>query len=199
MTSGEITRLLTEPANDRRPAIKLIMKARASAVIKALRAASTSDARHILCDVLGFRREERALRALIEMLDDPAPGVRGAAVDALAKIRRYEAGVPLAQHFPDESDAGVRSMYAAALGAVRYTAAIPLLVSSLSDKSSAVRSSAAWSLGHLRAREAEPALRRALPGETDDSVVGQMIDALKKIRNRRGGRRQLRRLRPPKR
>ncbi len=192
LTAAEITRLLTQAADDRRPAIRLIMKAPASAVIKALRTANTSDVRHILCDVLGFRREARASRVLMEMLDDSAPGVRAAAADALAKLRLSEAGRLLAQRLRSEPDAGVRSMYAAALGAVKHTAAIPLLIASLCDESSAVRSCAAWSLGHLRARDAEPALREGLQHEADDSVVSQMIDALKKIRNRRTARRQRR-------
>jgi HEAT repeat protein len=182
LTQRHIIRLLTEPTKDRRPAVRRIMKAPLSEVLKALQRAPNSDVRHILCDVIGFRKAKSAVSSVVKMLDDPTPGVRSAAADALAKIRRPEAGAPLAQRFSTESHPGVRAMYASALGAVGHRPAIPLLVTSLSDDSADIRQTAAWALGHLGDRVAEGPLRQALQREADDSVMGEMIGALQKIR-----------------
>src|SRR5690242_505057 len=88
------------------------------AIIAALRAATTDDAREILCDVLGARHEKAAIDALIDCVADASPDVRSSAADALAAIGDRRAGPALLARLelPEPED-DVRRMIVAALGA----------------------------------------------------------------------------------
>ena len=109
---------------------------------------------------------------------------------ALAKIGNPEAGPALEDRFRTELSSEVRSMLAAALGAVGRTQAISLLIESLNDPWEVLRGCAAWSLGHLKALEAEDALTQAVKREQNAYSKTQLERALSEMRSER--RRQAR-------
>lgn len=149
---------------------------------KALRQSQTAFQRQILCDVLGKLHARSAIAELISCLDDEASSVRGAAADALAKIGVPRAGEPLLNRFEsDETDPAVRSMLAAALGAVGYQAAVPALIAALASSDPNLRGSAAWSLGALQAQDALLALSQALQIETESYAKERMQIACSQI------------------
>jgi HEAT repeat protein len=185
LTADDVIRLLTDAPSDFRPAMKILSRVGAPVIIEAIRTSASSPFRGALCDVLGFRHEPTAVPVLIEMLDDPDPGVRSAAADALAKIGDPEAGPALDDRFRTELSSEVRSMLAAALGAVGRTQAIPMLIESLNDPWDALRGCAAWSLGHLKALEAEDALTQAVTREQGAYSKTQLERALSEIRSER--------------
>lgn len=119
------------------------------------------------------------------MLDDLDPSVQSAAADALAKIGDSKAGRALEEQFRIEPSSAVRSMLAAALGAVGRRHAIPLLIESLADPWGALRSCAAWSLGHMKVSKAEAVLASALTVEEDAYAKKRMEVALSEIRRAR--------------
>jgi HEAT repeat protein len=137
--------MLTGEVPDRRPALKVLSKVAVPTIVAAIKSADSSSVRGVLCDVLGFRHAAGAVPVLIEMLDDLDPSVRSSAADALAKIRDPAAGPALQRQFKYEVSSPVRSMLAAALGAVGHAPSIPLLIKSLSAPWDAVRGARAWS------------------------------------------------------
>jgi HEAT repeat protein len=189
LTADDLIRLLTGGPSERPPAQKILSRVDARTIIEAIRAPSSSAVRAVLCDVLGFRHEGAAVPVLVDMLDDLDPSVRSAAADALAKIGDPEAGSALEDRFRTELSSAVRSMMAAALGAVGRSQATPLLVESLNDPWEALRGCAAWSLGHLKALEAEESLTEAVKREEDGYTKIQMERALGEIRKERRKRR----------
>jgi HEAT repeat protein len=190
LTADDVIRLLLVAPSDSRPATKILSRVGAPVIIEAIRIPASAPVRAGLCDVLGFRHEPTAVPVLVEMLDDPDPGVRSAAADALAKIGNPEAGPALEDRFRTELSSEVRSMLAAALGAVGRTQAISLLIESLNDPWEVLRGCAAWSLGHLKALEAEDALTQAVKREQNAYSKTQLERALSEMRSER--RRQAR-------
>lgn len=180
LASTDIIQLLENPGNKGYFIKRRIReKALVGEIIKALESSTTSRVRQILCDILGERRAEAALPALIKCLHDPSADVRSSAADALAKIHHPSAGGALMRGFlKEEEDMGVRRMLAAALGAVSYRPAIPVLIDALTDSDGSLRGSAAWSLGALRATEAVGTLRQALKNETNSYATTRMKEAL---------------------
>jgi hypothetical protein len=150
-------------------------------IIKALELVQTVLARQILCEILGKKKAQTALKPLIKCLDDPSSGIRAEAAQSLAKIGNQKAGAPLLQHFEHETSLGVRQMLAVALGAIKYKPAIPALIKSLRDSDAGLRGSAAWSLGELHAIEAMQNLFNAARRETDNYPRDRIEEALTQI------------------
>jgi HEAT repeat protein len=165
-------------------------------LIAALQERSTPRIRHILCYMLGDRREKAAVPILIKCLKDRSPSVRATAADSLGKIGDPRAGEALFERFVGaEKSMGARHMLASALGAVGYEPAIPLLIQALEDSNGTLRGCAAWSLGVLHAQEAKDALERALAreaGSNADSAyaANRMREAIKIIGKPKGKKRK---------
>jgi len=195
VTANDVIRMLIDSESQRGQVPKIIARVKAHVLVEALRAANVSTIRGVLCDLLGFRHDAAAVPVLMEMLDDLDPSVRASAADAIAKIGDPKTGRALEEHFRFELSSEVRSMLAAALGAVGRRQAIPLLIESLNDPWAALRGCAAWSLGHLRALSAEAALGKAVKVEQDAYPRKRMECALREIRRERT-RRVARRTKP---
>ncbi len=114
---------------------------------------------------------KRALARLLEIVDDPMPGVRLEVAEVLATLAHYPGADPesIAQALGkllDDPHSDVRARAAMSLGKLG-TAALPFLddlVACLDDFSLELREQAAWALGELgpAARAAVPALLEAL-------------------------------------
>jgi HEAT repeat protein len=182
MNARDVIDLLEGTTDDRRP-IKARITAEASleAIVSAMREAKVPLTRQILCDIVGARHAVEAVPELLATLDDTSPSVRSAAADALAAIRDPTSGPALLTHYRSESQPGVRTMLAVALGAVGYRPAIPDLIRALNDPDTALQMESAWSLGELRATEARQQIARALSLQTDDWARKLMADALAKL------------------
>lgn len=183
LSATEIIQLLSAPPGQGYLIMPRIRnEAENSQLIEALKRSPEPDMRETLCDLLGYRRAEAALPALIKCLDDPSADVRSSAADALAKIHNPSAGGALMRRFvKQEEDLGVRQMLAAALGAVNYRPAIPVLIAALNDSDGSLRGCAAWSLGALKATEAVEPLQKALKHETHSYAKTRMREALGEI------------------
>ncbi len=87
--------MLAEPAPEGAEQLdlfdRLLAAAPTSSLTGVLRRATDADDRRMLCDLLGFRKAKAAVPALLEVLADPVPAVRGAAVDVLGKAFGYVA------------------------------------------------------------------------------------------------------------
>ncbi|MBE9129646.1 MULTISPECIES: HEAT repeat domain-containing protein [unclassified Coleofasciculus] len=154
-----------------------------NALVKALKEAPTDHARIILCDVLGWRHEKRAVPIIINMLENDSFKVRSSAADALAKIGDPTSGNALLHRLElPEPKISVRRMLLAALGAVDCQEAIPLLIEYLQNPDPSQRGSAAWSLGEMRATEALQKLENALRSERSQYPRERMIEAIRKIK-----------------
>lgn len=133
------------------------------AVIAALRAARDPVSRQVLCDVLGDRKEEPSIPALLERLDDPAVGVRSSAADALGKVfgyvdvppapaRRREVLDALLVRWEIEESDDVRSTLAQTLALLGDPSVRPLLEAAAEHPDHKVRGQARWGLDHLARR-----------------------------------------------
>jgi HEAT repeat protein len=167
LTANEIIKLVEDPTGDFFPRKKAITEdASSDEFVQALEQATNSDTRNTLCDIAGYRLEKAAVPTLVQMLQDPAVGVRSSAADALGKIGDPEAGPALFERLAGaEQYKPVRQLLASALGAVGYRPAIPLLVQMLEEDDHILRGCAAWGLGIMCATEAEEAVRSALARE----------------------------------
>jgi len=114
----------------------LIANARSADLLDALGRASDPFVRQILCDICGFAETQEALPTLIALLEDPSPGVRSSAADAIGKIGASRdapddeleaAGVALLARFHMEPAVGMRRIMAVGLSGVRYRPALPAL------------------------------------------------------------------------
>jgi epoxyqueuosine reductase len=76
---------------------------------------------------------------------------------------------------------GVLRNAAIALGNQQDPAAIPALIQGLNDTESVVRGAAAWALGRVGTAASQDALSQRLPGETDESVRAEILDALRSL------------------
>lgn len=133
-------------------------------VIAALRTARDPVSRQVLCDVLGDRKEEDSIPALLERLDDPAVGVRSSAADALGKVfgyvdvppppaRRREALEALLVRWEVEESDDVRSTLAQTLALLGDPSVRPLLEAAADHPDRRVRGQARWGLDHLARRQ----------------------------------------------
>lgn len=165
LTAERILALLAAPQpEDEDLYDRLLADAPAASLIEALRRSADPDERRMLADLLGFRKSKAAVPVLIECLTDPAPGVRGAAADALGKAfgyvaeppprkRRDEALAALLDLWGREESPGIRSTIAQTLGLLGDPSVRPLLEEARGDADRRVRRQAEWALGHLSRRE----------------------------------------------
>lgn len=113
---------------------------------------------------LGNLKRLDASRAASAGLNDPAPGVRIAAMHAILSLPSPEAVALLIPLLQDKLEF-VRRETAYALGETRNRAAVePLANVLLTDKEAGVRGAAAVALGQIRDETAVPALVQALGG-----------------------------------
>lgn len=135
--------------------------------------------------VLGLNGDPRALKPLLEALDDDNWAVQYTAIGALRSI-------PDPQHLVVEplinalshTDSKIRYQAARALGDRGDSRAVKPLIRSLEDKDSAVRSFSATSLGQLRdVRAVEPLAKRL--NDPDDFVRAYVALALGALRDTR--------------
>lgn len=184
LTATEISQLLANLGNEGYSIKRRIRReAPLKEIIAALENSINPDMKEILCDILGELHAKMAVPALISCLDDPSPGVRSSAADALAKIGSPRAGEALLRRFSgEETEDEVRRMIALALGAVGYQPAIPKLIEALADPDSSLRGSVAWSLGALRANEAIDVLQQVLASETNPYAVARIQESLEAIK-----------------
>lgn len=167
------------------PSVRLEQEAPIRELLKALQQSQTAFQRQILCDLLGKLHARSAVDELITCLTDNDPSVQTAAADALAKIGSPRAGEPLLACFlARETDPALRSMLAAALGAVSCRAAIPALIEALSSPDQGTRGAAAWSLGALQAKEAQAALEQALQKEAESYPQARMQAAYQQLQSK---------------
>jgi HEAT repeat protein len=103
------------------------------------------------------RNLDDAVPPLLGRLDDPAPAVRIAIVNALARLGDPRAVVPLVGKVQD-SAADVRQAVARALGDLGDPRASPALVLVLRDQNNDVRRDALTALGRMRAADAVDAI-----------------------------------------
>jgi Domain of unknown function (DUF4926)/HEAT repeats/PBS lyase HEAT-like repeat len=184
----DIINLLEEPTDDRRLVMnRLTAEAPLAELLAAFQEKPAPLTCQLLCDLLGKRSADpeidAALPLLVEALQDPSPGVRGSAVEALTNIGIPSTGDALmAAYNREELDEGMRRLFLAAFGAVGFRPALPFLLQGLHDPDGTTRQCAAWGLGKLRDPEAQEALLHALQQETDRYAAEVMREALKAFR-----------------
>ncbi|MEV8017212.1 HEAT repeat domain-containing protein [Streptomyces sp. NPDC086554] len=120
---------------------------------------------------------------LLAALDEEsAPGLRTAAVDALAALRHRPAAERLAALAGDEEQPGsLRARALHALGLVGARESLPVVLAAVRDPSSAVRLQAAQALGAFPGTEAAEALGAVVAGDTDRDVARAAVRALGRI------------------
>lgn len=157
MNTAEVIAALDAPTEDRRALIKRLEEtAPRGALAGALASAQTPLTRQLAADMLGRRAEVESADALLAAIRDPDPGVRASAADALGKIMLTHgaasvpgAGDALLAAYDAETDAGVRDMLVAALGASRHREAIPLLRAAAASEDRGLALAAQWALEQL--------------------------------------------------
>lgn len=181
--SESIINLLDKPTSDRRPLFQELRRnAPAAQLILALKKRPANGlTRHLLCDLLGYRRVKSAVPILVQFLDDADSGVRSAAAESLSKIEDQSAGSQLFERLKKEKDIGTRRALIIALGAVGFKGAIETLIEALNDDDEAVRGVAAWSLGALKAQQARSILVKMLSNETNTFILDNVREALTQI------------------
>lgn len=119
-----------------------------------------------------------AADALLVALKDPDYAVRGAAGEALRKIKKVERALkPLLRQLRHES-ASIRALAARALGATRAKPGLLPLIRTMDDPQAIVRHAAAVALGFLGSKEAIQPLRQHL----EDKDMGMRVAAVKGLR-----------------
>ncbi len=121
--------------------------------------------RNLVARGLGRLGDEGGLRALVDLMGDPVPSVRAAAVDALVLFTGRATPLLLEEvtRLTAAEPAGLRLESAlSALGRVGDERALGPLSTALRDGGSAARAAAARALGDLGLSEGIPALRAAL-------------------------------------
>jgi len=164
LTAAQIIELIEAPHET-----SIVPFIRAHASIKeirtALKTASSSHLRQVLCDILGYRQAKSGVSLLIEALDDPDMRVRCSAAESLGKIGESRAGAALFARLLVATELAEMTSLIVALGAVHHQPAIPLLINYIGADHENLRGCAAWSLGELRAKEALSVLKQALAVE----------------------------------
>ena len=157
--------------------------------------------RRCCANALGLLGGQQAIDALLHLLKDEAPEVRGSAATALAHLGSGAAVGPLIECLTDE-DSINRGGAATALGRLSSEAAVAPLIGRLSDKADNVRGSAATALGRLgsqtavgpligclsdRAHNVRGSAATALGRLGSEAAVGPLIECLSdKARDVRG-------------
>jgi HEAT repeat protein len=130
---------------------------------------------------LGVLREDRAVKALIDLLEDPSSDFRLAAAKSLGRIADPSAAGALAKLLKDGDDE-VRETAARALAQCGSAKDVKALGALLGDKNRLVRLAAIDSLGALGAEGALPLLQK----ELDDKDPGYQRHVIKAIGSLKG-------------
>jgi HEAT repeat protein len=150
-------------------------------------------AHNILCYELQHRDDgSLAIPALVRLLDNPCPRVRGDAADAILSALAREGADAALRLAPDLGDTlfaaleredvwDAKAHLAGAMGELSHAPATAALIALLTDDNFLVRREAAWSLGALRAHDAATPLRQALQHESDPATADRMRTALAAI------------------
>lgn len=188
MNAQEIIRLLEEPT-DNRSLIKqkIANEAPTEELIAAMHNPKTPLTYAILCELLGNRKDKRAVPELISALHDADANIRNEASQALAKIGDPQTGEALMVQYLAEDDEDIKDWHIIALGSVGYRPAILHLIQDLDVET--LRPHAVWSLGELRAQEAKAPLESLMKREDIASYTMQLIaDALHAIDGSHAGK-----------
>ena len=207
MQSTKAVLVITEALLHSRP----VVRERAAAGIRKMKKKSLWHS-HEADANLWQKSFQASVPALIRLLSDPAPQVRGqaaaalgmlgdtaavkpllrASTDADAPVRRESVGAlgdfagvsvaPDIMKFLKDPDHGVRVKAAEALGKIADKSAVPSLLSALKDPSDEVRIAALLSLGKIGDRTALPALQEALQ-DKDEAVREAAAEALGIMKN----------------
>jgi HEAT repeat protein len=119
------------------------------------------EARLAIVGAVGYMAHVKGDKALQIAMTDPSPRVRAAAVTAYKDVLDQTDVSPVAPRLED-SDASVRSVAAAVIGAYSWHGATPTLIKLVTDDPDpTVRRNAAWALGKIGDGAARPALQLA--------------------------------------
>jgi len=147
---------------------KLEQKGDVKGLIKALNYKEDAYVRWTAAKILGKWKDERAIKALIEILDDPDWHVRRNAVEALGNIGSQEITKYIEKLLDDENPY-VRAATATALGKIKDINSVEILINHLSDDNF----------------EAKTRIIEALGDIGDIRGLEPLIDVLKKGRDTR--------------
>jgi len=137
-------------------------------LLKALKGATTAEARHNFATMLSLVGVREAMPELQALLRDPEARVRRGAVDALRQLGARGSGI---RAVLKDKDPSVLMAAIQALGALDEKDAIPDLLPFLDHEDSSIRSWTLQSLQELDARDAIPRMIRAL--EDSDVLTRQ--------------------------
>ncbi len=181
MNAKGIIHILENPCGGLAAKWKVRDEAPIEELIAAMHESKTVDMTEILCELLGKRKDPKAVPVLLEALQDIHEAVRSEAAQALAMIESPLAGEPLLKQYlkEEEENEAARVWQVIALGAVQYRPAIPYLIQALQDER--LRFYAVLALGELKATEAKKEMQEALDGEKGDYNRREMIKALQML------------------
>ncbi len=137
-------------------------------LLKALKGATTAEARHNFATMLSLVGAREAIPDLRTLLRDPEARVRRGAVEALRHLGDREAGI---RALLKDENAGIVISSIQALGALGDKDSIPDLLPFLAHEDSSIRNWCLQALQDLDAREAIPRMIRAL--DDSDALVRQ--------------------------
>ncbi len=136
---------------------------------------------------LGTTGDVRALRGLVERLDDDNEDVQGDAASAIVEIAKANPKSPevakavgsFIKRLRDDDGHESAVQELAEIG----SPAVGPLIDALRDKNPKVRKGAAAALGEIKDARAIPALRRASRSDPDENVGNAADNSIKKIEN----------------
>ena len=123
----------------------------------------------------------RAVHSVRSGLHSPNADRRKQAIFQAVREKLAQLGPDLIELMKSESDPGLESRCAWALGKLNYREAELALIPALSSRAKEVRTWSAWALGEIGNARTEPHLRRALDRENLDDVRRSIGGALKKL------------------
>jgi hypothetical protein len=162
---------------------KAFPEGRRGEVAAALEAALTSPApmtREAVPQALAVWGSAASVPALVRLLDDPFPGPRAAAMDALATFKDERAAEPVARRLTSFPDRAHASKTLQAMGPVAEKAVVALL----GNRDRNVRIEACRVLGIIGSADSLPALQN-LALDQDRGVAQAAEAAAQAVRNRR--------------
>ena len=192
VTAKEIIRLIEESGQKGRQYLQdTDIPDKIERLCSALEQATSSHARHVLCNVLATLREPSALPCLLKALSDEDPKVVAAAADAVGNCG-YGQYVPEALYeefgnrllnilLDSDQEMFVRTAAIYALGLMRFPAASTVLLQALEDDTPSIRWVAAQALANLGSQAARPALESRYSRESHEIVRRYIKLALKNL------------------
>lgn len=171
----ELSRLMADPA------VRASDRTLVPGLIEAFETSKGSDPRVRRYLALALGRidappPERAVRLLIEALDDADSETRISAIWALGSLRAA-AAVPRLESMYGADDPGIRKMVVYALGAIPRGQQSTVLETALQDPAADVQWNAAVALARHGRREGVPVIRRMLDREYLEGSVRPQVEA----------------------